>query len=332
MMKKAVVFFLISVIAFSFISCSVKSNKKTIKLSLILDTNSDWYKGAQRWQEFVKQASGGKIAIRIYPLAQLASHNQRTELEMLQSGIIDASLESTILLSTIDRRFSVFSLPWLFQNHDQANAVCDSAPGRYMLSLLPDKNIVGLAYGVNGFRQITNSKHPIKTPDDLKNMKIRVPSIKMYIEIFKELGADPSVMNFGELFQALQTGIMDGQENPLSVINSAKLYEVQKYITIWNYSYDPIIVCFNKQRFNKFSPEEQEMLRVTAKKAFDYERELVKQSNKTLLSELQKKGLDAYVLNPQEIQQFKEKVAPIYKKYKYIIGERTYSYFVPNEE
>ena len=212
-------------LAIGLTSCRANQTE-AIKVSLILGDNSDWYRGVQRWKELVEERSTGRLAVKIFPLAQLAGNNQRTELEMVQSGVLDASLESTILLSLLDQRFGVLSLPWLLPDYATAEAVCDGPVGQALLDLLPSKNMVGLAFGVNGFRQLTTSQRVVANPADLAGLKLRVPAIKMYIDLFRLLGADPSAMNFGELFTALSQGTMDGQENPLAVIHAAKLYEV----------------------------------------------------------------------------------------------------------
>ena len=195
-----------------------------INLSLILGETSEWYAGAKRWKDLVEERGDGAFDVRIHTRASLSSGNQITELDMVSNGDLEASLESTILLSRVDNKFSVFSLPWLFRDHQVANAVCDGPLGQQMLNLLPSKGMVGLAYGVNGFRQITSNRKPIEKLEDLKGLKIRVPGIDMYISLFRHFGADPSAMNFGELLQALQQGTMDAQENPFSVIMAAKLF------------------------------------------------------------------------------------------------------------
>lgn len=294
--------------------------RTTIRLSLILGTNSDWYAGAKHWKELVEERTDGRVRVKIFPEAQLAGHNQRTELEMVQSGVIGASLESSILLSLLDQRFSAFSLPWLFPGHDVANTVCDGPVGDRMLRILEEKNLVGLAYGVNGFRQVTNSSHPIQIPDDLKNLKIRVPAIEMYIRIFRMLGADPSSMNFGELFQALQAGTMDGQENPISVIHNAKLYEVQKHVSLWNYSYDPIILCVNKSLWDKLSEVDQAILRQAAKESMDAQRKFSVSQEIELLEKLRALGMEVTELGADEFEPFRVRIAEIYQEYATIIG------------
>lgn len=311
-----------------FFTACTGGQEKTIKLSLILGDNSTWYKGALKWKELVEKRSKNTIKINIYPNAQLASNNQRTELEMVQSGVIDASLESTILLSLIDQRFSVFSLPFLFRNYQEAFNKDASRAGQALLNLLPEKNLIGLAYGVNGFRQLTNSKKEILQLSDLNNLKIRVPAISMYIEIFSHFKADPSSMNFGELFTALAQKTMDAQENPLHVIHSAKLYEVQKYILMWNYSYDPIILCINKKKWESYTPEEQKILKQAAQEAFQFQKQHVIENEKELQKKLKEKGMKISFINEKNLQEFRNASNPIHDKYKKIITPELYDLFI----
>ena len=293
---------------------------RELKLSLILGENSDWYRGAVRFGELIDERTNGTYRIKVYPHAQLAGSVQRTELEMVQSGVIDMSLESSILLSLIEKRMSVFSLPWLFDDYDEANRILESPLGREILDMLPEKGIVGLAYGANGFRQITNSKSPILLPEDISGMKTRIPGIKMYIDIFKLLGADPSSMNFGELFTALAQKTMDGQENPVAVIHSSRLFEVQRYMTLWNYSYDPIVLCINKRLWDSFTPEVQDIFLRCAREAMRYERDLVVNGEPAILDSLRAKLMEINTLSPESIRAFREMVEPVYTVYEEELG------------
>ena len=303
------------------LSCdSGRNGSKTLKFSLVLGENSDWYKGAKRFAELIEDRSSGKYSINIFPHAQLAGQDQRTELEMVQSGVIDISLETTILLSLIEPRMSVLSLPWLFHDYEQAHRILDGPLGKELLDLLPKKGLVGLAYGVNGFRQVTNSRNGIYKPEDITAMKIRVPAIRMYIDIFKMLGADPSSMTFGEVFTALAQRTFDGQENPLSVINSARLYEVQKYVTVWNYSYDPIVICINKRLWDSFSAETRDIFTECAREAMRYERDIVAEGEEALLDSLRLKGMEINTLAPESLEAFKALAEPVYKDYAGKIG------------
>ncbi|MBN1293707.1 MAG: DctP family TRAP transporter solute-binding subunit [Candidatus Latescibacteria bacterium] len=319
-MRKIFAVFFVSLVFVS-ISCNRETDKHhELKLSLILGENSDWYKGAVRFAELVEERTGGSCRVKIFPHAQLAGQSQRTELEMLQTGVIDISLESSILLTLIEKRMGIFSLPWMFDNYEEAYRILDSPLGQHMLDLLAEKEITGLAYGANGFRQITNSINPIRTPADISGMKLRVPGIKMYIDIFKLLDADPSSMNFGELFTALAQGTMDGQENPVSVIYSARLFEVQRYLTLWNYSFDPVILCVNKKLWETLEPDIRNIISWCARDAMKYERESVAQGEPSIVDSLKSKGMEINTLDPASVRAFKTIVEPIYHQFDRQIG------------
>ena len=278
---------------------------KRIRLSLILGDTSEWYQGAMRWKELVEARTKGRYRVEVIPNASRSNHSQSTELQDVQQGNLEASLESTILLSTIDPHWQVFSFPWLFPSHEAANAVCDGPAGQEMLERLPDKDLVGLANGVNGFRQITNNQRPIRTPEDLKGLKIRLPQGLPPI-LIKHFGASAHLMNFGDLFVALRTGDMHGQENPLSVIKTAKLHGVQKHLTVWNYVYDPIVLCVNKGFWGKLPEADQQILRQCAREALDHERGLVAEADATLPAELEKLGMEIARLSPEQLAGFKQ--------------------------
>src|SRR5512142_691307 len=203
--------------------------EKTIRLSHVTAKGSPWDKGAERFAELVAKKTGGRIEVKVFPQSQLANGSQKAELEMLQSGVLDMTWDSPIILALfLDKRFDVWNLPWLYPSMDVANKVADGPMGALAYKWLEEKGIVGLGIGVNGYRELTNSKHPITTPDDMKGIKFRVAGSKLYLETFKLLGANAVTMSFGEVFTSLQQGVIDGQENPTAIIDSSKLYEVQK--------------------------------------------------------------------------------------------------------
>lgn len=171
---------------------------------------------------------------------------------MLRNGAIDISFHSNIIYSIMDERFGVISLPWLLPDYETVDEKLNGTGGEAINEILDEIGIVGLGFGENGFRQITNSKRPIKTPEDMEGLKIRIPGIKMYISLYKALGSDPQAMNFAEVFTSLQQKAIDGQENPTDIISSSKIYEVQEYLSVWNYSYDAIILGINKDKFESF--------------------------------------------------------------------------------
>ncbi len=293
----------------------------TLRLSHITAPTSSWQKGAERFAELVAQKSSGRIRVKVYPAGQISNHSQQGELKMLGSGSIDMALVSTIILALyLDPSFDVFGLPWLFPDHETAHRVLDGDVGREALSVLQTKGIVGLAYGVNGFRQITNGVRPIRTPEDLDRIKCRVAGSRMYFRTFQLLGANAPTMNFGEVFTSLQQGVIDAQENPLSIIYSSRLYEVQRYLTLWNYSYDPLVLAINELRWKRFSPEDQALLTAAAREAMQNQRTIVLEEDRTLAATLRDRGMDVIALSSVELARFKTRIAPLYDEYAERIG------------
>ncbi|MFM1653607.1 DctP family TRAP transporter solute-binding subunit [Brevibacillus sp. B_LB10_24] len=302
-------------------SSGAKDEKIKLKMSVTTSETSTWYKGAQMWADKVKEKTNGRVEIKIYANEQLSNGNQPKGIELLQNGSTDASLHSTIIYSGLDEKFSVISMPWLFTDESVADKALAGTGGEKLSELLREKGVEPLAFGENGFRQITNSKRPITSPDDMAGMKIRVPNMKMYIDLYKALGADPTSMSFSEVFTALQQGTIDGQENPMPVIMSSKLYEVQKYVSLWNYSYDPLVLGVNKKKFDSLDKETQDIMREAAVEAMEYQRKINREENAQMVKELEAKGVTVTTLTPEQVKAFQDKVAPIYDQYTDTIGK-----------
>ena len=300
---------------------AVSAAEKTIRLSHVTAKGSPWDKGAERFAELVAKGTGGRIAVKVFPQSQLANGSQKAELEMLQSGVLDMTWDSPIILALfLDKRFDVWNLPWLYPSMEVANKVADGPMGELAYKWLAEKGVVGLGIGVNGFRELTNSRRPITTPDDLKGIKFRVAGSKLYLETFKLLGANAVTMSFGEVFTALQQGVIDGQENPTAIIDSSRLYEVQKYLTLWRYSFDPLVLCINKKLFDGLAPADQKAIRDAAREAVAYERQLSAEEEKRLPEELKKKGMQVNALTPQQLAAFRERVKPVYGMVEEYVG------------
>jgi tripartite ATP-independent transporter DctP family solute receptor len=246
--------------------------EEELRLSFILDEGSDWHVACRVFKERVEERTGGEMTVRIVTNAQLSGNSQATELEMLMTGGLEAALESSILLANVLPAMDAFTEPWKFADHEAAEAFADGPEGEALLRDLEPHGLIGLAWGVNGFRQLTNSVRPVASPGDVGGLRVRVAGSGNFHAIFRSLGADPVTMNFGELITALQTGAVDAQENPVSVIWSRRLFEVQSHLTIWNYTYDPIALCVNADWFHGLEETAQEMLRESAREAMEAER------------------------------------------------------------
>ncbi|HAQ40419.1 MAG TPA: C4-dicarboxylate ABC transporter substrate-binding protein [Clostridiales bacterium] len=295
--------------------------KVTLKFSTTTADTSTWTLGAKKFAEIVGEKSNGRIEVKVYPNEQLSGGNQSKGIEMLMSGSTDITFHSNIIYSVMDERFGVVSLPFLINDTETADKILDGAGGEELNKILLEKNIVGLGFGENGFRQITNSKKPIEVPADVEGLKIRIPGIKMYVSLFKALGSDPITMNFGEVFTALQQGTIDGQENPTDVISSSKINEVQKYMTVWDYSYDTIILGMNKAKFESLSAEDQQIIRDAAKEAVAYQRQINREASAKQTQEFIDGGMSVNTLTIEQKAVFKDAVQSVYDEYEPIMGK-----------
>lgn len=292
-----------------------------LKMSVTVNDSSTWYQAAEKLANDMKEETDGRITIDLFPNEQLSGGDSGKGVELLAKGSTDLSFHSTIIYSILDPRLGVASAPFLFKDTEGVDKVFGGSGGEAITEILQEKGVQALGYGENGFRQITNSKHEIKSPDDLKGLKIRIPGITMYTDLYRELGADPTTMTFSEVFTSLQQGTINGQENPIDVIHSSKLNEVQDYITMWNYSYDPLVLGINKKLLDSMSEEDQALFTKLGKEAAAYQVELAREKEAQQIEELKATGMQFYEPTEAELATFTEKVQPVYDKYKDIWGE-----------
>ncbi|HHV07352.1 MAG TPA: DctP family TRAP transporter solute-binding subunit [Firmicutes bacterium] len=294
--------------------------KAEYKLTMNVSNETIWGQGGNKFAELVKEYTDGKVNVKVYPNAMLTGGDQMRQAEMVQSGAIDFMVNSTINIAPTIQEFDAFSLPFLFPTYESVDAATSSAAGEQLLAAMEEYNMVGLAYGENGFREVTNNKHAIKTPDDLKGLKMRVVT-PIYIDIMRALGANAVSMNWGEVFTALQQGTIDGQENPIAgVIVPNKIYEVQKYLTNWHYSYDALVVAANKEVWDSFPAEIQDQIKKAAKDAMAWQIELNRESISDGVQLLKDKGVEVTDLSEEELAPFREKTKPVYDKYAEKVG------------
>lgn len=250
-----------------------------------------------------------------------------TAVSQVADGTQDMSYNSTIIYSIMDERFGVLSAPFLFEDLDTAYSLLDGEGGEMINDILRENGVEPLGYGLNGFRQVTTSGDPIKTPEDLNGLKMRVPGIEMYTDLWREFGSNPTTMTFSEVFSSLQQGTIDGQENPVEVIHSSQLNEVQNSMTIWDYSFDPLVLGVNKELFDSMSEEDQQIMQEAAVEANQYQIEETRKREETQIEELKESGMEVYELSQDEKEAFKETMEPIYDKYESVWGEELLNAF-----
>lgn len=311
-------------------SADAEGKEYKLKMSVTVSDSSTWYAAAEKLRDDLKKESDGRINIEIYPNEQLTGGDSGKAVEALAKGTTDLTVNSTIIYSILDSKFGVASAPFLFTNTDQVDDAFSGEGGEAIKKLLAEKGVQALGFGENGFRQITNNSREIKTPADLKGLKIRIPGITMYTDLYRELGTDPATMTFSEVFTSLQQGTIDGQENPIDVIHSSKLQEVQKYITMWNYSYDPLVFGINKKLYDSMSEGDKELFDRLGKEAAEYQVKLAREKEAEQIEQLKAAGMQFYTPTEAEISEFKDAVQPIYTKYKDIWGEDLLNAFTGN--
>ncbi|WP_258360748.1 TRAP transporter substrate-binding protein [Moorella sulfitireducens] len=293
-----------------------------IKIKVGCDNTSGgpWDQGFKEFMRLVEQKAPGRIQFQYYPDGQLSNNDQRVTMEMLQTGSIHIAALLPSIYEQFDRRWQIYGMPYLFKTTEEARASCDGEAGKYMLSLLEEKGIHGLALWEQGWRHLTTSKKPVRLPPDIKGMKIRVMDSPSFIEMMKELGALPLVTSMGELYTALQQGAADGQENPLTTIYRRKLYEAQDYLTLTRHVYNPLIIGANKKFYDSLPADIQKVLTEAALETVAFERKANDNEDTKFLAEL-KKELEVIELTDADINQWKEATKNILPKFKDTIGQ-----------
>lgn len=306
-------------------SATAADYKAEYKLSTVLGKPFPWGIGGDRWAELVKEKTGGRINIKMYPGTSLVNGDQTKEFTALRQGTIDMAVGSTINWSPQVKELNLFSLPFLMPDHKALDALTQGEVGKKLFDLLATKDVVPLAWGENGFREISNSKHPIRTPADLKGMKIRVVGSPLYLDTFTALGANPTQMSWADAQPALSTGAVDGQENPLAIFVAAKLATLgQKNLTLWGYVADPLIFVVNKEVWASWSKEDQEAVRAAAVQAAAEEvalsRKGITAEDDSLLKEITAQGVDVVRLTAEEQKAFQTATQPVFDKWTKQIG------------
>lgn len=250
---------------------------------------------------------------------------QTNEFLIHRQGVADFCLASTINWSTSIKPLNLFNLPFFFPDYAALDAVTTGEVGKEIGQILEEKGVTLLAWGENGFREITNSKRAIATPADLEGLKIRVVGTPIFIDIMKALGANPVNMNWGDAQVAFQQGVVDGQENPVVAIEiPVKIWQFHKYITIWRYVIDPLMLTVNNKVMASFSPEDQEIIRQAAIEATDEQRMVVRKGliapDLSALDLLRENGMEVTELDSETRAQFKARTKSVYDEWIETIG------------
>ncbi|CAG2137678.1 hypothetical protein LMG19282_01377 [Cupriavidus campinensis] len=302
-----------------------QSYKSEYKMSLVLGPAFPWGKGGEIWADLVRQRTSGRINIKLYPGTSLVAGDQTREFSAIRQGVIDMAVGSTINWSPQVKELNLFSLPFLMPDYKALDALTQGEVGKSMFATLEKAGVVPLAWGENGFREVSNSKREIRKPEDLKGLKLRVVGSPLYIETFNALGANPTQMSWADAQPAMASGAVDGQENPQSVFAAAKLYTVgQKYVTTWGYVADPLIFVVNKQIWESWTPADREIVKQAAIDAGKQEIALARKGlvepGAPAWKEMEQHGVKVTQLSPAEHDAFRKATVKVYDKWKKQIG------------
>jgi TRAP-type transport system periplasmic protein len=300
--------------------------KPEYKLSTVVGKPFPWGLAGERWAELVKEKTAGRIHIKTYPGTSLVGGDQTKEFTAIRQGAIDMAIGSTINWSPQVKELNLFSMPFLMPDYKAIDALTQGEVGKDLFKLLAGKDVVPLAWGENGFRELTNSKRPVKAPEDLKGLKIRVVGSPLFLDIFSALGANPTQMSWADAVPALSSGAVDGQENPFTIFIFAKLDTAanQKNLTLWGYVADPLIFVVSESIWKSWKPEDQKAVREAAEQAG---KENIAASRKGLIppddstiKEVQAKGVNIVTLTDAQKQPFRKATREVYEKWAKQIG------------
>ncbi len=293
----------------SFAALAQDIKPRLIRFGYGLNENSNQGRAAKVFADSVEKASGGKMKVRAVGAAALGPDVQMQQ--ALIGGAQEMMVGSTATLVGITKEMALWDTPFLVSNTKEADALLDGPVGAKVMAKLQEKGLVGLVYWENGFRNLTNSKRPVTKAEDLDGIKLRVMQNNVFLDSFKTLGANAVPMAFSELFSALETKTVDGQENPYNTILSSKFYEVQKYLSVTNHVYSPWIVLVSKKWWDGLSKDEQKVLLDAAVTSRDFERKDTRAEALTAVTALKSKGMIVNEVSAAESARMREKLAKI---------------------
>ena len=298
--------------------------KAEFKNSLVVGPSGPWGEAAIKFAELLKERTQGRINVKNYFAGQLFAGKQTNEFLLLNQGVADFALGSTINWSPQVKELNLFAMPFMYPSYKALDAVESGEPGQRLWKLIEAKGVIPLAWGENGFREITNSKRPVRKPGDLEGLKVRVVGSPIFIDTFRALGANPINMNWGDAQTAFQQGTVDGQENPIvSVIMPYKLWTVHKNITLWHYAIDPLILGVSKLTWDSLTPADRDIVKKTAVEVMAWQKKGARQGldgSTEAVETLKKNGMEVVTLSAADLGAFRAKTKPVYDKWAAELG------------
>lgn len=312
--------FAFAALLFGFSPHVFSADQIVIKFSHVVAPSTPKGKAALKFKELAESRSKGQVKVEIYPNSQL--YKDREELEALQLGAVQMLAPSLSKFGTMGiREFEVFDLPYIFPNKESLYRVMDGDIGKKLLAKLEAKDVIGLAFWDNGFKQMSANK-PMRTVEDFKGLKLRIQSSKVLDAQMRALGANPQVMAFSEVYTALQQGVVDGTENPVSNLYTQKMHEVQKHLTLSDHGYLGYAVIVNKKFWDSLPKDIRVTLEHAIQEATEYERVIAQQENDEALAKVKAAGTtEVFVLQLKDRLLWHKALLPVHKEFESVIGK-----------
>ena len=276
---------------------------------------------ARHFAKLVAEESGGNVHIEFYPNDEMTGGNTNEAVRSLTEGAADLGAYVSGTMSMLDPRLEVATIPWSFSNYKEVRKIIDTTGGEYYSKVLSEYGLIYLGSTHNGMRQLTTNRNPVRKPEDLKNMRIRVLGGEVYRRFFSELGAVPIPLGWSELNVAIRQDYIDGQENGFFLMHAGNLDKIQKYMTVWNYLYENYLFVINRKTFESLEPKTQALLRDKMKEACEWSRDYLESEEKKFRFQFEKDGVEIIDLTPEEIKVFQDKVKSLREELKAKYGE-----------
>lgn len=334
MKRKLLCILLVTLLTFTAVACSNQEDGKTeeeapesvveFNISSPDPESSSITVAAEEFAKRVEEKSEGSIKIEVFPNGSLYGADPNAAVKQLGSGAIDMLVLSTSLYANFESKFNAISVPYVFDDTEQFTSYLNSDLGDELMEDVAELGIKGLGYWTRSFRQITNAVRPITVPSDLDGVKLRVPNNPLWVDFFKEAGAIPTPMAFGEVYNALQLKTIDGQENPADVPLASKFYEVQDYFSITNHMADGWIVGMNNDKYNELSDEQKTIFEEVTIEMQDWKIEYDAKQDQEAIDELVENGMTVNEITAEQQKQFVEVSQKLYPKFKEIVGDNEF--------
>ncbi len=276
---------------------------------------------AKRFAKLVSEESGGNVHIEFYPNDEMTGGNTNEAVRSITEGAIDLGAYVSGTMSMLDPRLEVATIPWSFSSYQEARKIIDETGGEYYEKILSEYGLVYLGSTHNAMRQLTSNRNPVRSPQDIEGMRIRVLGGEVYRLFFSALGAEPIPLGWSELNIAIRQNFIEGQENGFFLMRSGHLNEIQKYMTVWNYLYENYLFVINRKTFEQLEPKAQKLLREKMREACEWSRDYLEEEEKKIRLQFEADGLEIIELTPEELKVFQEKVQPLREKLKAKYGE-----------